>query len=276
MAEISTNSSGAKGPPNWFVKLCKWLWKKQGFIWTTFVLGIILNVIASLLFIQWPLPTSKSLNGTVIGWFLQNPGTIVVIGLFLILLILIVYLGSRFDPVVVVPDTKAREVVVDVEILAERRYLQRMIRETENLTLKGIPAGLMAQGVPLDEVFIPLEFRPNRPPSEYPLTEEERRIYRDLSQRGALSEEMERILFEAEKGYQQLLKRIDRISIADLWQCLTRNSPTAVIQGVPGIGKSTLMERLTLHMARCGLKQPDLRCLNLSVSGPPWCLFCCA
>ncbi len=25
MAEISTNSSGAKGPPNWFVKLCKWL-----------------------------------------------------------------------------------------------------------------------------------------------------------------------------------------------------------------------------------------------------------
>ncbi len=38
---------------------------------------------------------------------------------------------------------------------------------------------------------------------------------------------------------------------------LTIASPAAVIQGYPGMGKSTLMERLTLHMARRGLKLPD-------------------
>src|SRR2546423_9504044 len=76
--------------------------------------------------------------------------------------------------------------------------------------------------------------------------------------RGSLSEERDCIVLEAEKDWQRLLKRIDRITLAVLWQQLTRKSPAAVIQGVPGIGKSTLMERMTLYMARCGLKQPDL------------------
>ena len=257
MADTSTENTSTQEPPDWFVRACKWLWKKRGFFWGTISLSIALNVIASLLFIRWPLSTNKNLDGTLIGWFIQNPIFILVAGLFLLLLMCIIYLGSRFNVNVAVPNKKANEVLVDSAKEGERRYLQRMIRETENLTLKGIPAGLMAQGVPLGEIFIPLQFKPNRPLSDYPLTQEERKVYRDLLKRGILSEEMECVLFEAEKDWQQLLKRIDRITIADLWQQLTRNSPAAVIQGVPGIGKSTLMERMTLYMARCGLKQPD-------------------
>jgi predicted NACHT family NTPase len=53
------------------------------------------------------------------------------------------------------------------------------------------------------------------------------------------------------------LKKGGKVSIAQLWWQLTRNTPVAVIQGYPGMGKSTLMARLTLHMARCGTNQPD-------------------
>ena len=48
-----------------------------------------------------------------------------------------------------------------------------MVYQTENLTLKGIPAGLLAESVRLDEVFIPTQFRPDRPLVDYPLTEVE-------------------------------------------------------------------------------------------------------
>jgi len=188
MADTSTDNSGAKGPPNWFIKTCKWLWKKQGFIWSSVALGITLNMLATLFFIQWPLANNKNLDGTIIQWLLQDPGVVLIVGIFMLLLILIIYLGSRFDVTVIVPDKNPREIVVNREQEAKRRYLQRMIRENENLTLKGIPAGLMAQGVPLDEVFIPLQFKPHRPPSDYPLTIEELRVIRDHLQSGTLSD----------------------------------------------------------------------------------------
>src|SRR5436305_2886521 len=102
MADTSTGSTSTQGPPDWFVKPCKWLWKKQGFIWGTIVLGIALNVLASLLFIRWPLTANTSLDGTLIKWFIQNPGIILIAGLFLLLLICIIYLGSRFNVTAVV------------------------------------------------------------------------------------------------------------------------------------------------------------------------------
>jgi hypothetical protein len=111
MAETSTGNSNAKRPPDWFVSLCKRLWEKQSFIWTTLVLGITLNVIASLLFVQWPLTASKNLDGTIIGWFIQNPGIILFAGVILLLLFIIIYLGSRFDSVVVIPGNKPPEYI---------------------------------------------------------------------------------------------------------------------------------------------------------------------
>src|SRR2546421_1086136 len=48
MADTSTENTSTQGPPDWFVRACKWLWKKRGFFWGTISLGIALNVIASL------------------------------------------------------------------------------------------------------------------------------------------------------------------------------------------------------------------------------------
>ena len=60
-----------------------------------------------------------------------------------------------------------------------------------------------------------------------------------------------------EKHWLEILKKGERIGIAELWGGLNRENPAAVIQGYPGMGKSTLLARLTLHMARCGLRVPD-------------------
>src|SRR5260370_17032841 len=42
-----------------------------------------------------------------------------------------------------------------------------------------------------------------------------------------------------------------------MWQQLSKEEPAAVIQGYPGMGKSTLLARLTLYMARRGLHLTD-------------------
>src|SRR6266567_5669328 len=144
MADTSTENTSTQGPPDWFVRACKWLWKKRGFFWGTISLGFALNVIASLLFIRWPLSTNKSLNGTLIQWFIQNPIVILVVGVFLFLLMYIIYLGSRFNVNEVVPGKQFDEVVVDPEKDIQRRYLDQMCQDTELLTLKGIPAGLIS------------------------------------------------------------------------------------------------------------------------------------
>ena len=242
MADTSTENTGTQGPPDWFVRACKWLWKKRGFFWGTISLGIALNVIASLLFIRWPLSTNKGLDGTLIQWFIQNPIVILVVGVFLFLLMYIIYLGSRFNVHMVVPGKQFDEVVVDPEKDIQRRYLDQMRQDTELLTLKGIPAGLISESVHLDEVFIPLQFRPNRPRTDYPLTEKELEEYRELRSMGKLSAEQEYVLIDAENNWQHILKQSDKISIADLWQRLSKEQPVAVIQGAPGMGKSTLME----------------------------------
>src|SRR2546421_10551670 len=115
-----------------------------------------------LLFIRWPLTANTSLDGTLIKWFIQNPGIILIAGLFLLLLICIIYLGSRFNVNMVVPSKQFDEVVGNQEKDIQRRYLNQVLQDTELLTLKGIPAGLISESVHLDEVFIPLQFRLNR------------------------------------------------------------------------------------------------------------------
>ena len=242
MAEKDTDE--ALKPPDWFIKICKRLYGKRSFIWSMLVLGIALNVFATLLFTSWPWTTTLKPTSTPIAWAFQNPWVIFIIGFFLVLLWIIIFLGSRLSTE---PSTK----------VLSRYYLKNVILETELLTLRGIPAGLIFESVRLDEVFIPLQLRPNRPRADYPLTDKELESYRQLMRSGTSSREMDRIVLDAERNWQHLLKDSDRISIADLWQLLTFDHPTAVIQGYPGMGKSTLMERLTLHMARRMLHQPD-------------------
>jgi len=114
MAKASTSNTSTQGPPDWFVVLCKRLWTTQKLIWRTgLALGVLASVLAALLFIQWPWTTSKSLDGTLFKWFIQNPGSLLIAGLFLLLLILVIYLGSRFEVAVTAPAREQEDAAVD-------------------------------------------------------------------------------------------------------------------------------------------------------------------
>ena len=67
MEEVNSNSTSKL--PKWFVKLCKWLWKKQSLLWITVILGIALNLFAAWLFT----PSSIDYKKLPIWWVLQNP-----------------------------------------------------------------------------------------------------------------------------------------------------------------------------------------------------------
>jgi hypothetical protein len=235
-------TGGTSNIPGWFVNGCQWLWKRRGCIWGTLILGVALNIFAALLITPWPWTTA--LKQTPVGLASQHLTILFSAGSILILLWVIVILGSRF------PVAPSQRVI-------KRRYLQRMIRETELLRLTGIPAGLLAQSVPLDQIFIPIQFFPKRLPSDYPLTEAEYAHYRDLLQRGIFSDEMDRIFIGKEGQWLDILKAGQKISIANVWRQLSHNDPAAVIQGYPGMGKSTLLARLALHVARRGLREAD-------------------
>src|SRR5260370_33076531 len=118
------------GTPNPFIKLSKWVWKRQSFIWSAIILNIALGVIVTLLFTQQP--WSTTLKGTPIGWAFQNPLICVIVLICVLSFTCFTYLASRL-PV----STSYKE--------QKQRYLQRMIRETEMLALKGIPARLIAE-----------------------------------------------------------------------------------------------------------------------------------
>jgi len=238
---------------DWFIRICKWLRKKRGFFWGTLILGLGLNILASLLFTSWPWVIT--LKQSPIGWTFQNFNYILFMGIILLLTDSIIYLGSLVSPI---PSYKE----------LKRTYLIRLINETKMLTLKGIPAGLISESVPIDEVFIPLMFRPNRPRTDYPLTDKELDYYRNSIMTGVFPEELDRVIIEAEHSWQYILKEKHKISFDNIWERLTLEYPVAVIQGYPGMGKSTLMERLTLHMARRGLKLDDPNMSGPMISEP--------
>src|SRR5437764_13486759 len=97
MADTSTENTGTEGPPDGFVRACKWLWKQRGCFWGTISLGIALNVIASLLFMRWPLSTNKGVDGTLIERFIQSPLILRVGGVFLDFVMCVIFLCCRFD-----------------------------------------------------------------------------------------------------------------------------------------------------------------------------------
>jgi hypothetical protein len=102
---------------------------------------------------------------------------------------------------------------------AEQSYLKYVVKSLEWLEITGLPTGVVAQSAPPDEVFIPLQLRPNRPLTEYPLTERElAEYYRRLKQNLPLRD-LERYVFEAEKNWST--REGGSIGMNVFWRCLT-------------------------------------------------------
>src|SRR5438876_11208756 len=94
MNMLETSTGKSQRPPEPFIKASHWLWNKQAFILSNVILGLALNILGSLLFIPWPWP--NNLHGTVLQWIFVRPWILIVVGIFLWLIMFIIYLGSRF------------------------------------------------------------------------------------------------------------------------------------------------------------------------------------
>jgi hypothetical protein len=227
--------------PVWLVRLCKWSWNGRKFLYGTVILSIILNLVAAL-----PLVDPSTLHTLPIAWLSSHWLLLLVIFVLLLLLTAVCGLIARLSA-----PLSEREL--------RRRYLEQVARDTELTTLKGIPAGLISESVRLADIYIPPRFYANRTRVDFPVSDEDLERYRQSLKRGQFMPDLERVLFEAERNWHNVLRTGERVGLDVIWQQLSEGSgcDAVVIQGYAGMGKSTLMERLTLHMAARGLRQPD-------------------
>ncbi len=163
--------------PAWFIRLCKSLWEMRGFVGGVVILNIILGAIATWLFTPW----STDFKQLPVGLLFHNP--FYTITIFIIVFLLTCIVGAVAQLPVAPSDKKLKH-----------HYLSRVIAEKEHLALTGIPTGLIAPSVPLDEVFIPLQLRPHRTRIDLPLSEEQRKRFREGLQKGLFPPEIERVL----------------------------------------------------------------------------------
>ncbi|MEO8953836.1 MAG: hypothetical protein ABI465_04655 [Ktedonobacteraceae bacterium] len=147
----------------------------------------------------------------------------------------------------------------------QERYLRHVIRHTRFIDITGLPSHVVQQSVPLDEVFLPLRLRPNRPLTEYPLTSSELQEYERRLKNQLPLKDLAHFMFIAERSWYEASKSDKTISIDEFWQLFTPERPAAILQGYPGMGKSTLVKCLTLFMARRCLKQSN-RALSLQLA----------
>jgi Predicted NTPase (NACHT family) len=225
--------------PAWLVRLCKWGWDKHSFLFGTIILSGILNIVNAL-----PLIDPATLHTLPLTWLFSH--WLFLLGIFVGLVILTVLCGliARLNA----PLSKRQ---------LRKSYLEQTQRDTELAKIEGIPTGLIAESVRLADIYISPCFYANRSRVDFPISDKDLERYKQSLKQGLSIPDLERILFEVERNWQHDLKKSDRVGLDVVWQQYKEPKTAIVIQGYPGMGKSTLMKRLALFMARRGLRQPD-------------------
>lgn len=144
--------------------------------------------------------------------------------LILILLRYIAYLGGRVPAPLSYKELE-REYLSEIKLRGQTLVPTVSLEELHHKNLSAR----------LDDIFVVPEFYLNQPLISQPTKEE-------VLKREHLQDEI------IPWRYPRISQRI---SLNDLWAGLTRDCPGAVIQGYPGMGKSTLLASLALYMARC-------------------------
>lgn len=237
MANTGLEPASSKGYPiGGLVDSCNWIWKRVvPFFWITILLVLILGI-----FVNWATDFHKVPD--ILVWMYMHLQLVIIIGISLIFFTTLMYV-VRFLPV----DTSERAM--------KRKYLSCLADGNVLLGLAGIPTGLVMKTIALEKVFIRPLFHYAPATNVQVPDEAELEPYRYFREQGIRIQENTDILNEARR--EQEARSGTAIAITELWQRLTKDSPAVVIQGYPGIGKSTLLNRLTLCMARRMQGKPD-------------------
>ncbi|MEO9028773.1 MAG: NACHT domain-containing protein, partial [Ktedonobacteraceae bacterium] len=230
--------------PGRLVWLCRWIWGKRTILFST-ISSLIVAEIGGLLLVD-----SASVHTLLLVQLFTGWNFVITFSSFVLLALLVGVCGlvARLD----VPLS---------ERALRRSYLEQVAHDTKMTHLKGVPQDekLIIPDVKLADIFIAPQFRPNRPLVDYPISARELANYRtSLASQSTYSPDLERIIYEAEKNWQHstVAHQRERVDLADVWQRLHEEG-AVVIQGYPGMGKSTLMQRLALHFAMRSLGQSD-------------------
>lgn len=236
--DIDNMSNVNAFPPLWLIRVCSWLQMRLN-SWLVAGIGLFWALIDAVLLA----PVSPLAQFTQLWIFQYKVGIVIGVVIYFVLYGFI-YLISGFEAT---PSISVRQ----------RHYLRHMQIKYEPLTTRGIPEKLFPPSIHLDEVFIAPQLINERTQAgiDYPLRAEEISLWQQIfTQR---KKRLPRELANPLAAHKQ-------VGLAEFWQRLSRERPVAVIQGYPGMGKSTLMQRLTLHMARRCLHIADPRLPALS------------
>lgn len=239
MANTGLEPASSKGYPiGGLVDSCNWIWKRiVPFFWITILLALALGIL-----VNWATDFHKVPD--ILVWIYMHLQLVIIIGVSLIFLTILIYV-VRFLP------------VGPSESAIKRQYFECLADTNVLLGLAGIPSGLVMKTIALEKVFIHPLFHYAPPTNVQVPDEEELEPYRHFREQGIRIQENTDILNEARR--EQEARSGTAIDITKLWERLTKENSAVVIQGYPGIGKSTLLNRLALCMARRmqGKSDPD-------------------
>ncbi len=123
-------------PRPWWVRICRWLSARSGFVWGTVLFGVALNIFAAWLIT----PGGVTFSGTPLGVILGHPILSVSMGIGLVFLTVLVGLVSGLDA--------RRSRVSTIPTQNRTRFLARLYtfyREAQNQSLQ--EAALIALGL---------------------------------------------------------------------------------------------------------------------------------
>lgn len=269
-----------RNTPDGLTTLCGWLFKLLSAILVLVILALAVSVYSNIAVTALPQSWIDTLKKPVL-WITHNLLSTVLIVVVFLLLTYIVYQRSRpsTSPVAAPPTpdislptlptfrievasappvpaptpTPVPPTLPPADEELAHIYCSRINQDSYLLTHKGIPSGLIGSRVKLSDVFIPLRFyvldfpKDNLP---YEKSDIDRMMLMQahIEQQGGNSADMKRILRLARQEGD--FSEDNAIDVPTLWQALTQEYPMAFIEGIPGIGKSTLLTRIMLYMAR--------------------------
>src|SRR5437868_7141866 len=97
---------------NLFVRLCRWLWHKQSFFWSTIILGIVLNLVSTWFVQSQTIDYGNSPFGLTLHWMSQHITIVLCIGVMILLIDVAIYLGSHSAPAKAATTTTTMSVAV--------------------------------------------------------------------------------------------------------------------------------------------------------------------